>query len=179
MDDLTALLGSMDQNRDLIDKFMGLIDRQTDHKLGPHILLGFLGLFNVLTIMSLVHNHSGTDIKEVSGTGAGDANPTGQSVIDKLSGMLNTQSAGQPDLMGLLSGLASKKKINPNLLLSLFSMLGNQTGPAVSAPVSQTSETPVTVNQEITVEKGEKKTPDSKQGTDLRYDRKRESGERS
>jgi len=54
LEDITALLGSRENEKDLIDKLISLLDRQTDHKISPNVLLGILGLFNVLTIMSVV-----------------------------------------------------------------------------------------------------------------------------
>lgn len=183
MDDLNALLGTQEKGKDLIDKLIVLLDRQTDHKLTPNILLGFLGLFNVLSIMSIVHGSGESGFKEITGSSEADKSVTGtQALTETLSSLMQGtgqgtgQGAGQPDLLGLLGGLASKKKINPNLLLSLFSMLNNQgaqANPASSPPVESSP-------QQVVQDEGEaeKKSPDEKHGVELKYDRRRGSNER-
>ncbi len=173
MDDLMALIESSDKNRDLVNRFMNLLDRQTDHKLNPCLLLGFLSLFNVLTVMNVVHGNLETNIKEISGSSE-SKNLTGQSVTDTLASLIKTQETGQPDLMGLLGSVAAKKKINPSLLLTLFSMLASQTGSGASPPANQATETPVNVGTEAQEDKTEKKTSNHKQNAEIRFDRKKE-----
>jgi len=132
MDDLSSLLAGSGNNKDLVDKLVNLLDRQTDHKLSPHVLLGFVGLFNVLTIMNVVHSGLDEGIKEVRSADNETNTQAAQTPVDLIASLLKNQGSGSgsgtPDLMGLLGGLASKKKISPNLLLSLFSMLNNQVG---------------------------------------------------
>lgn len=179
MDDLMSLLESKDKNVDLLDKLTNLLDRQTDHKMSPNILLGFVGLFNLLSILNLVHGTQGTEIKNVSSSSEGE-NPTtnAQSMVDTISGMMKGENAGQPDLMGLLGSLASKKKINPNLLLSLFSMLNNMSGPSPSTSCVEESGTSLPKSAPLD-EKQEKKTVDDgasvkdKPGTELKYNSKK------
>lgn len=179
MDDLSALLGSQDKGTELVDKMIKLLDRQTDHKLTPNILLGFLGMFNILSIMSVVHGNAESGIREITGSSDGGKDSTGnQGLTEMLSSLMQGQGSGQPDLMGLLSGLASKKKINPNLLLSLFSMLNNQAGAPANQTVSPAAETPV-VEATAASDEGEKKPSEDKHGVELRYDRRRGSSERS
>lgn len=179
MDDLSALLGSQDKGTDLIDKLVKLLDRQTDHKLTPNILLGFLGMFNILSIMSVVHGDAESGIKEITGSSEGGKDSTGnQGLTEVLSSLMQGQGSGQPDLMGLLGGLASKKKINPNLLLSLFSMLNNQAGAQANHTGSQPADAPV-VEATAASDEGEKKSPEDKHGVELKYDRRRGSSERS
>lgn len=187
MDDLTALLGGQEKGKDLVDKLINLLDRQTDHKLTPNVLLGFLGLFNVLSIMSVVHGSVESGLKEITGSSEGDKSTGTQALTETLSSLMQGsgqglgpggQGSGQPDLLGLLGGLASKKKINPNLLLSLFSMLNNQgaqANPASTPPVESSHEEVPVMSGEG---EGEKKSPDEKHGVELRYDRRRGSGER-
>ncbi|MBU7006656.1 hypothetical protein [Phosphitispora fastidiosa] len=151
MEDITALLGSRENEKDLVDKLISLLDRQTDHKISPNVLLGILGLFNVLTIMSVVRETPGSGVRQVTDPveSNGDAQAQAQTLNDTLGSLMNSQGGGQPDLMGLLGNLASKKKINPGLLLSLFSMLNqgsagaNQNMPAEPnpgpAPASQSA----------------------------------------
>ncbi len=136
MEELTALLESKEGGNDLIDKLIGLLDRQTDHKISPNVLLGILGLFNVLTIMSVVREAPHSGIRQVTGPGGSNGNPQAQDLNDTLSSLMNSQGGGQPDLMSLLGNLATKKKINPGLLLSLFSML-NQGGAGSSQNTQQ------------------------------------------
>lgn len=179
MDDLAALLGSQDKSKDLVDKLMKLLDRQTDHKLTPNVLLGFMGMFNMLSIMSLVHGDADTGIKEISGTSEGSkAGAESQGLTEMLSSMMAGQGSGQPDLMGLLSGLASKKKINPNLLLSLFSMLNNQAGTQAKQTGGQSAETPA-MEAAAAPDEDEKKSSEDKHGVELKYDRRRGTGDRS
>ena len=136
MEELSALLESKDSGKDLIDKLIGLLDRQTDHKISPNVLLGILGLFNVLTIMGYVRENPDTGIKQVTGDTDNGGGTQGQALADTLSGLMKSQGGGQPDLMSLIGNLASKKKINPGLLLSLFNML-NQGGPAGNPNMTQ------------------------------------------
>lgn len=180
MDDLSSIFGPQDKGKDLVDKLVVLLDRQTDHKLTPHVLLGFLGLFNVLSIMSVVQGNLDGGIKEVAAPAeAGDTGANGQSLMDTLSGLMNNQGNGQPDLMGLLSNLASKKKINPTLLLSLLSMMNPQGGsPAAPQQNSPAAEVAGSEQSRPNEDSAEKKTPDDKQGVELRYDRRRGAGER-
>lgn len=184
MDDLTSLLGgSLGKGNDLIDRLTVLLDRQTDHKLNPNMLFGFLGMYNLLSIVSMVRESSDQGIKEVTGSvDTSNTKPAEQSLMDGLSSLLNNQSGGQPDLMGLLGSMASKKKINPNLLLSLFSMLNNQTAQN-SSPVNKHSEQPgeATSGGDAPLEEQqpEKKTPEDKQGVELKYDRKKGIFDRS
>ncbi len=180
MDELTALIESTGKNRDLIDKMVTLLDRQTDHQLSPHVLLGFLGLFNLLSIMSVIHGDLRADLKEVSGSAECEStNAAGQTAADQLSGLLKSQGNGQLDLTKLLSSIAAKKKISPNLLLSLFSLLGDKTGPAAPPQRGSAIDTPVEKGAEVQEEKTDKKGVDQKQSSELKYDRKRELGERS
>jgi len=84
--------------------------------------------------------------------------------------------------MGLLSGLASKKKINPSVLLSLFSMLNNQAGTPGNqtggqAAKAQSVEAP-SVEAAVAPDEGEKKSSEQKHGVELKYDRRRGSSER-
>lgn len=175
MDELKALMGSLDRDRDLIDKLLNFLERQTDHKLSPHLLLGFLGLFNLLSIMNILHRGNGMGIKEVP-VSTESAN-AGQSTVDALSGLLKTQGAGQNDLMSLLGNLAGNKKINPGLLLSLMSMLNNQSG--AKAAKEETSSRAPAVNESAagSGEGIENKAADGKQGVELKYDRKKAPGE--
>ena len=181
MDDLSSIFGSQEKGKDLVDKLVHLLDRQTDHKLTPHLLLGFLGMFNVLSIMTVVHSNGEIGVKEVSSQAETTDTGSNQSLMDTLGGLLKNQgTGGQPDLMGLLSSLASKKKINPNLLLSLFSMLNNQTGQAVQQPDNEPVPEAASLSKAVEKEGGaEKKTPDDKNGVELKYDRKRGAGERA
>ncbi|MHB9095664.1 MAG: hypothetical protein ACYC21_13435 [Eubacteriales bacterium] len=179
MDDLSDLLGPQDKGKHLVDKLMVLLDRQTDHKLTPNLMLGFLGLFNVLSIMSVVHGSPETGFKEITGSTEGNSGAAGQqSLVDTLSGLLKNQGSGQPDLMGLLGGLAAKKKINPNLLLSLFSMLNSQAGASPQGQGNPPVEAAGGESTEVPEDEPEKKTSNEKQGPELRYDRKRGAGER-
>jgi len=137
--DLTTLLETRDKNNDLVEKFISLLDRQMDHRLSPNTLFGILGMFNLLSITSIVRDNLGSEIREVSGandSGNSAAQPS-QSITDTLSSLMKTQGQGQPDLMSLLSGLASQKKINPGLLLSLMSMLNSQAGQGLGNTSSQ------------------------------------------
>ena len=179
MDDLSALLGSQDKGKDLVDKLIKLLDRQTDHKLTPNILLGFLGMFNILSIMSIVHGNTESGIREITGSSEGGKEGSeNQGLTEVLTSLMQGQGTGQPDLMGLLGGLASKKKINPNLLLSLFSMLNNQAGSPANQTGSQPKGAPA---EEVTAasDEGEKKSSEDKHGVELKYDRRRGSSERS
>ena len=171
MDELKALMGSLDKDRDLIDKLLSFLDRQTDHKLNPQFLLGFLGLFNLLSIMSVVNGSVKMGMKEVSGQSeSGDA---AQSVTDSLAGLLKSQGGAPNDLMGILGNLAGNKKINPGLLMSLMSMLNNQSGQSVPKQESATV-VPAAIDSVAVSEEGsEKKTSDGKQGMELKYDRKK------
>lgn len=184
MDDLTELLNSQDKGKDLVDKLIKLLDRQTDHKLTPNILLGFLGMFNILSIMSIVHGNKESGIKEITGSSEGSKDGSGgQGLTEALSSLMQGQgSGGQQDLMGLLSGLASKKKINPSVLLSLFSMLNNQAGTPGNqtggqAAKAQSVEAP-SVEAAVAPDEGEKKSSEQKHGVELKYDRRRGSSER-
>jgi len=180
LNELTTLFETKDREKDLIDRFLNLLERQTDHKLSPNMLLGYLGMFNVLSIMSVVHGSADSNIKEVSGQSESEENLSGQSVNDMLSNIMKPQSAGQPDLMGLLNSIAAKKKINPNLLLTLFNMLNSQVRPAAPPKNDQPSpEEVVNGNTAVSEEKSEKKTSDDKQEAELRYDRTRGAGQRS
>ncbi len=183
MNELTTLFAPKDREKDLLDRVLSLLDRQTDHKLSPNMLLGYLGMFNVLSIMSVVHGNLDSGIKEVSAQSDGDENRSGQSAADALSGMMNPQGAGQLDLMGLLSSIAAQKKINPSLLLSLFNMLNSQMRPAAAPKESQTSpEDGAGENkayQDTTAyEKEEKKTAENKPEPELKYERTRGAGQR-
>jgi hypothetical protein len=179
LDDLSALLGSQDKDKDLVDKLIKLLDRQTDHKVTPNTLLGFLGMFNILSIMSIVRGNAEPGIREITGSSEGGKDgPENQGLTEVLSGLMQGQGSGQPDLLGLLSGLASKKKINPNLLLSLFSMLNNQGGTPAKQTGGQTEDAPA-MEATAVLDEGEKKSSDDKHGVELKYDRRRGSGERS
>jgi len=203
LEDITALLGSRENEKDLIDKLISLLDRQTDHKISPNVLLGILGLFNVLTIMSVVRETPGSSVRQVTGPeeNNGNSQAQAQTLNDTLGSLMNSQGGGQPDLMGLLGNLAAKKKINPGLLLSLFSMLNqgsaeaNQNLPPEAnpgpAPASQsaaaagTCAAPVQSKENSktgdceSVEsdpKTEKKTPDNEQNSGPGFERKRGIG---
>lgn len=179
MDDLSALFSSQDKGKDLIDKLMKLLDRQTDHKLTPNLLLGFLGMFNILSVMSIVHGNAESGIKEVTGSSEGGKDGSGsQGLTEVLSSLMQGQGSGQPDLLGLLSGLASKKKINPNLLLSLFSMMNNQAGTPANQTSGQSAESPA-MEAAVAPAEDEKKSSEDKHGVELKYDRRKGSSERS
>jgi hypothetical protein len=148
LDDLNELFGTKSTGNDLVERLITVLDRQTDHKLTPHFLLGFLGMFNMLSIMSLVHGGQKSDLKEVTGAGESGSNSIStQTLTDTLSSLMNTQGqgTGQPDLLGLLGNAAAKKKINPSLLLTLFSLLNNQVG---QSGVNQQGHTPTTPQSE-------------------------------
>lgn len=170
MDDLNALMGSLN-NRDLTDKLLHLLDRQADHKLTPHFLLGFLGLFNLLSIVSLIHGNVGTGIRPVADQAVGGASQ-GSEIADTLTGLMKSQGAGQPEIMSLLGNMAAKKKINPSLLLSLMSLLGTQSigsapqqsGPPVDIPADE--------NAAVSEGKNDRSSSD-KHGVELKYDRKK------
>ena len=204
MEDITALLGSRENEKDLVDKLISLLDRQTDHKISPNVLLGILGLFNVLTIMSVVRETPGSGVRQVTGPVENNGNSQAQTLNDTLGNLMNSQGGGQPDLMGLLGNLASKKKINPGLLLSLFSMLNqgsdgaNQNmppepnpGPAPASPSTAAAGVSAAAPAQSTEDsktgdyksvesdpKAEKKTPDNEQKSGPGFERKRGLGQR-
>lgn len=166
MEELAALLGSQNQKHDLLDKLVNLLDRQTDNKLSPNVMLGFMGMFNLLSIMSVLRGNLDSGMREVPYLAESqDTGSKTPSIQDTLSGVLKNQSGGQggqTDLMNLLNNIAAKKKINPNLLLSLMSMLNSQAAQANSSNTIQSQDEPIK-NQNIGVnevpeEKQEKKT---------------------
>lgn len=184
MDDLNALFGSQEKDNDLFEKLVKLLDRQTDHKMSPNVLFGFMGMFNLMSIMSLVKGNMDAGFKQVTGQeDTGEAKATEQSVMNSLTSLLNSASgsgsgsgigSGQPDLLGLLGNVASKKKINPGLLLSLMSML-NQNKSSQQAS-SSNNESAVTRTQQTGPETevtAEKKSPEVKREVELKYDRKK------
>ncbi|WP_418790449.1 hypothetical protein [Phosphitispora sp. TUW77] len=188
MEEITSLLGSNDTGKDVIDKLISLLDRQTDHKISPNVLVGILGLFNVLTIMSVVRETPGSSIRQVTGTAGNADNAQAQALNDTLGSLMNSQGGGQTDLVSMLSNMAAKKKINPGLLLSLFNML-NQGGSGLnqntapqsnskSAEESQSSAT-VTSSSPESGQKAEKKTPDDEQNRRHSLEGKRGVGQRS
>jgi len=146
MDELSALFKDRDNGQDLLDRLSVLLDRQTDHKLAPTMLLGYLGMFNLLSIMNFLQGSpekNFKEIKEMPESVSKDESGVSKQVTDALTGLLSAQGtggaqgAGQPDLLGMLGSLASKKKINPTLLLSLFSMLNQAGGNTSSATDNQ------------------------------------------
>lgn len=179
MDDLSSLFNSLESNNDLVDKMVKLLDRQTDHKLSPNVLLGFMGMFNLMSIMSVVKSNAETGVRDVAGVvdNGQQPQPREQSLTDGLASLLKGGS-GQPDLMGLLGNVASKKKMNPSLLLSLLSMLNNQ-GASQSSPSREepVEELPAKTGSAPDNEAEHKSSP-SKQEVELKYDRKKGTMER-
>jgi hypothetical protein len=191
LEELKNLLEPQAKDTDLVDRLLSLLDRQTDHRLSPHMLMGFLGLFNMLSIMSLIRGNQDTGIKQIGSSGAGEGEEQGLSAVENLANMLSAPGGGQPDLMGILGNVASKKKINPGLLLSLMSMLNSQgstsssqenTGTAAVAEGGgsagqhgEAAPEPAVINHAGEREP-EKKTTIDEPGGKNRYDRKRGSG---
>ncbi|HWI54963.1 MAG TPA: hypothetical protein VNT57_04685 [Desulfobacteria bacterium] len=182
MEDLAELFGSHEKNNDLFDNLVKLLDRQTDHKISPNVLFGFMGMFNLMSILNVVKGNMDMGIKGITGQDADAGESTGaeQSAINTITNLLNSASgsgsgAGQPDLMGLLGNVASKKKINPGLLLSLMSMLNSQNQNSQQNKKSN-NESAVTVQNQPDQENEssvEKKSPDDKREVELKYDRKK------
>lgn len=181
MDDLSSLFNSISSsgNNDLVDKMVKLLDRQTDHKLNPNILLGFMGMFNLMSIMSVVKSNTETGVREaIVPADNGQAKPQEQSLADGLSSLLKGGS-GQPDLMGLLGNVASKKKMNPSLMLSLLSMLNNQSANQSSSSREEpVEELPASTASALNTEVENKNMP-PKQEVELKYDRKKGTLDRS
>ncbi len=183
MEDLKALFGSQEKNNDTFDNLVKLLDRQTDHKMSPNILFGFMGMFNLMSILSLVRGNLDTGFKEIpSQAEASESQVTEQSVVNSLTSLLKSASdsgsgsaTSQPDLMGILGNVASKKKINPGLLLSLMSMLNSQNQNSQQSNKSN-NESAVAAQKQTsseTEEAVEKKSPDAKREVELKYDRKK------
>lgn len=173
MDDLSSFFKSMENHNDLVDKMVKLLDRQTDHKLNPNVLLGFMGMFNLMSIMSVVKSNVETGVRDVGVVDNGQSKPQEQSLTDGLASLLKGGGSGQPDLMGLLGSVASKKKMNPSVLLSLMSMLNNQ-GANQSSPAREESVGELSENTgSASNNGGENKSSPSKQEVELKYDRKK------
>lgn len=187
MEDLAALFGSQGKNNDLFDRLVKLLDRQTDHKMSPNVLFGFMGMFNLMSIMSLVNGNMDSGFKEIAGqTDNTEPKSAEQSMLNSLTSLLNSGSgsssgsgsgsgSGQTDLMGLLGNVASKKKLNPGLLLSLLSMLNNQnqssqqnTPPGNGVVASVAEQISSATNDEV-----EKKSSEARREVELKYDKKR------
>lgn len=180
MEDLSALFGSQDRNNDLFDNLVKLLDRQTDHKISPNVLFGFMGMFNLMSILNLVKGNMETGVRQLTeqASDAGESKVTEQSAVNSLTNLLNSasgSSSGQPDLIGLLGNVASKKKINPGLLLSLMTMLNSQNQNSQQTNHSN-NEPAVSVQKQTgteTEDSVEKKSPDDKREVELKYDRKK------
>ncbi|MFZ5640703.1 MAG: hypothetical protein ACOY4Q_08430 [Bacillota bacterium] len=120
----------------LLDRFIGILDRQTDAKLTPNQLMGFLSLFNLLGIINMVHGSAEAGLKDISTlanltslAGQTAKSPAGPALKDTLMGLLGgAQNQSGPDLGGLLNMVGGNKKINPQLLLTLMNLLSSQVG---------------------------------------------------
>lgn len=176
MEELAALLGSNNKSQqDLVERLVTLLDRQTDHRLSPNVMIGFMGMFNLLSIMSVLRGNLDHGIREISSLSeSSEPAPKTNDLQDLLSGLMKGQAGGggQPDLLGLLGNLASKKKINPNLLLTLMGMLNSQMSQANSSAAEATPEEEIiTVNDESEGDT-EKKTAES----NAKYERRAAGG---
>ena len=169
------------EENSLLDRFFGILERQTDAKLTPTQLLGFLGLFNLLGIMNLVHGSTGSGIKDVSTLASLSAlaekatkSPDAPALKDALMGLLGGQNQSGPDLGGLLNMIGGNKKINPQMLLTLMSLMNSQSGGAKSdhsAAKANNSSKNNSTAREKTSEVGEDKKRDHT--VELKFDKKK------
>lgn len=177
MDDLASLFGTKDSGKDLVDKFTVLLEKQTDHKVSPGVLFGLMGLYNLMSIISIAKQDMSQGLKSVHQEAAPpESDQASGSIMDALSTLTSQGSSGTPDLMGMLSGLASKKKINPAMLLSLLSLMNKQTGNSSGSQSAAAGNSLPSVNSTahisdeddgIIEQKGEKKNHDSKPANEL------------
>jgi len=121
----------------LLDKFVRILDRQTDTKLSPTQLMGFLSLFNLLGVLDLMQGSADAGFKDVSTlanltslANKASKSPEGSAIKDALTGLLGQNQSG-PNLGNLLNMIGGgNKKINPQMLLTLMTLLNSQPGAA-------------------------------------------------
>lgn len=121
----------------MLDKFITMLDRQTDTKLTPVQLMGMLSLYSLLGILDLMRGTADTGIKDISAlaslsslAGKAAKSPEGPAIKDALMGLLGGQNQSGSDLGALLNMVGGNKKINPQMLLTLMSLLNSQSGAA-------------------------------------------------
>lgn len=163
----------------LLDRFIGILDRQTDAKLTPNQLIGFLSLFNLLGTLDMVHGSAKAGIKDISNlanltslvsqTAKPDAEPA---LKDMLMGILGTQNQSGPDLGGLLNMVGGNKKINPQMLLTLMNLLNLQSGAGKSEHTGPKADTAKGEGQR---DQAGEEHKEKDRNVELKYDKKRTS----
>lgn len=157
----------------LHDKFVGILERQTDAKLTPNQLLGFLSLFNMMGILNLLQGGD-AGVRDVSNlanltslAGKAAKSPEGSALKDTLMGLLGGggQNQSGPDIGSLLNMVGGNKKINPQMLLTLLNLLSSQFG----AKGDQKNETARLEDETGEVQK------EKDRGVELKYDKKKTS----
>lgn len=160
----------------LLNRFVGILERQTDDKLTPNQLMGFLSLFNMLSILNLVHG-ADAGIRDVSAldkltslAGQAARTPEGSALKDTLMGLLGGQNQSGPDIGGLLNMVGGgNKKINPQMLLTLLNLLNSQMG-AKSDHGSKAEHAKI---EEGSRDQAGEVSKEKDRGVELKYDKKK------
>lgn len=168
------IFGSGDNS--LLERFVGILERQTDAKLSPNQLMGFLSLFNNLSALNLVQGSADAGIKDLSALNkltslAGQAAKTteGSALKDSLMGLLGSQNQSGSDLGGLLNMVGGNKKINPQMLLTLLNLLNSQMGTRNDAKTEHPR------IEERSREQAGEVAKEKDRGVELKYDKKKTS----
>lgn len=163
----------------LLDKFVGILDRQTDTKLTPNQLLGFLSLFNMLGVLNLIQGSGEAGLRDVSTlanltslANKAAKSPEAPALKDTLMGLLGGQNQSNSDLGSLLNMVGGNKKINPQMLLTLMNLLNSQFG-AKGDQSGQKADS-ARMEDESREQAGEVQK-DKDRGVELKYDKKKSS----
>jgi hypothetical protein len=163
----------------LLDRFISILERQTDAKLTPNQLMGLLSLFNLLGTLDIVHGSGKAGIKDISNlanltslVSQTSKPPAEPALKDMLMGILGTQNQSGPDLGGLLNMVGGNKKLNPQLLLTLMNLLSYQAGSGKSDKHTAKNDAAQEEGQQEQAG-GERQEKD--RNVELKYDKKKTS----
>lgn len=151
------------------EKLLAVLDRQSDDKLNPNLLLGYLGMVNLMSIMSMVHSTMDSGIGQLPASSGipvelpkslADENNL-KNTINNLMGKAGNNS-GNPDISNLLGMVGGNKKLNPQLLLTLMNLMNNMKkndSPVETeiSPAEETEKRDDVVKSKQAEKKGEKK----------------------
>ncbi len=129
-----------------IERLLSVLDRQTDNKVPPNMLLGYLGMMNLMSIMSLVQGEASANFNLPALTGdtmaaGGNENQLKDTISNLLGGGAKSTAPDLSGLLNMVTGAGGNKKLNPQMLLTLMN-LANSMAPKVesASPKAETKE---------------------------------------
>ncbi|GAB4258377.1 MAG: hypothetical protein Kow00111_04200 [Thermincola ferriacetica] len=151
-----------------LDKLLALLDRQTDNRLHPNLLVGYLGLVNLMSIMSFIHaaeQNTGLALPALNDAESTSVTGDEKNLKNAITSLMNSAGAGSggPDLSSLFNMMGGNKKPNPQMLLTLMNLMNSMKAKADTGDDKEADSKDV----------GEKPLPGKTDSPDVKSDRRR------